>query len=79
MQTGKSVKSVDELSPARVLIELTSAYWVSQAIYVVAKLGIAEPPEVWRRRLRRARAGYQHSRAVSRASHANSGECRSIH
>ena len=42
MQTGKSVKSVDELSPARVLIELTSAYWVSQAIYVVAKLGIAD-------------------------------------
>ena len=33
---------VNELSPAQILVQLTSGYWVSQAIYVVAKLGIAD-------------------------------------
>jgi len=39
MQTGNSTKSVN---PAQILVELTSGYWISQAIYVVAKLGIAD-------------------------------------
>jgi ubiquinone/menaquinone biosynthesis C-methylase UbiE len=33
---------VNEASPAQTLLQLTSGYWVSQAIYVVAKLGIAD-------------------------------------
>ena len=33
---------VNERSPAQTLLQLTSGYWVSQAIYVVAKLGIAD-------------------------------------
>jgi len=33
---------VNERSPAQTLLQLTSCYWVSQAIYVVAKLGIAD-------------------------------------
>jgi len=33
---------VHEMSPAQALLQLTSGYWVSQAIYVVAKLGIAD-------------------------------------
>lgn len=42
MQSAKSATSVDGPSPAQVLLELTSAYWISQAIYVAAKLGIAD-------------------------------------
>src|SRR5262245_669360 len=30
------------MSPAQALLQLTSGYWVSQAMYVVAKLGIAD-------------------------------------
>src|SRR5439155_20749560 len=33
---------VNERSPAQTLLQLTSGYWVSQASYVVAKLGIAD-------------------------------------
>ena len=33
---------MNERSPAQNLLQLTSGYWVSQAIYVVAKLGIAD-------------------------------------
>lgn len=42
MQTGKSEKSVNEPPPTQILLELTSGYWISQAIYVIAKLGIAD-------------------------------------
>src|SRR5262249_50165343 len=30
------------MSPAQALLQLTSGYWVSQAMYVVAKLGVAD-------------------------------------
>jgi SAM-dependent methyltransferase len=33
---------MNEMSPAKALIQLASGYWVSQAIYVVAKLGVAD-------------------------------------
>ena len=33
---------MNEASPAQTLLQLTSGYWVSQAIYVVAKLGIVD-------------------------------------
>jgi hypothetical protein len=39
VQTAESTKSS---SPAQALLGLTSGYWISQAIYVVAKLGIAD-------------------------------------
>jgi O-methyltransferase domain/Dimerisation domain len=42
VQKGKSATLVNESSPAQILLELTSGYWISQAIYVVAKLAIAD-------------------------------------
>ena len=33
---------MQEMPPARALLRLTTSYWVSRAIYAVAKLGIAD-------------------------------------
>jgi len=34
--------AMNETSPSHALLQMVSGYWLSQAIYVVVKLGIAD-------------------------------------
>jgi O-methyltransferase/methyltransferase family protein len=42
MATQEQFKQSSELSPSQALLQMTAGYWISQAIYVAAKLGIAD-------------------------------------
>lgn len=42
MTTQEQPEQASELSPSQALLQMTAGYWISQAIYVAAKLGIAD-------------------------------------
>jgi hypothetical protein len=42
MVTQKQPAQSSELSPAQALLQMTAGHWIAQAIYVAAKLGIAD-------------------------------------